>query len=204
MAFLDLMQQLFQHTRAPEADTATAQVLRDRLAEDPNDVEAFTQLVGLAREAEGELPPADPLTAELTGTGSILSADLAIYALAEELSSSPASWYPQLHMARLAVESDPERALRLLTTATDRNPDGRILARAMAILREAGHPDQALSLGLAHWDPATHSFEAGEALVRTALAAGRTNEARAYLREMEPYASAAELAELREAARAAE
>lgn len=204
MAFLDLMQQLFQHTRAPEADTATAQALRDRLAEDPNDVEAFTQLVGLAREAEGELPPADPLTAELTGTGSILSADLAIYALAEELSSSPASWYPQLHMARLAVESDPERALRLLTTATDRNPDGRILARAMAILREAGHPDQALSLGLAHWDPATHNFEAGEALVRTALAAGRTNEARAYLREMEPYASAAELAELREAARAAE
>ncbi|MDY5127478.1 hypothetical protein ACRQF6_01485 [Actinotignum sp. GS-2025f] len=204
MAFLDLMQQLFQHTRAPEADTATAQALRDRLAEDPNDVEAFTQLVGLAREAEGELPPADPLTAELTGTGSILSADLAIYALAEELSSSPASWYPQLHMARLAVESDPERALRLLTTATDRNPDGRILARAMAILREAGHPDQALTLGLAHWDPATHSFEAGEALVRTALAAGRTSEARAYLREMEPYASAAELAELREAARAAE
>lgn len=204
MAFLDLMQQLFQHTRAPEADTATAQALRDRLAEDPNDVEAFTQLVGLAREAEGELPPADPLTAELTGTGSILSADLAIYALAEELSSSPASWYPQLHMARLAVDSDPERALRLLTTATDRNPDGRILARAMAILREAGHPDQALTLGLAHWDPATHSFEAGEALVRTALAAGRTSEARAYLREMEPYASAAELAELREAARAAE
>ncbi|MGN2367391.1 hypothetical protein ACTFPK_03515 [Actinotignum sp. UMB0459] len=204
MAFLDLMQQLFQHTRAPEADTATAQALRDRLAEDPNDVEAFTQLVGLAREAEGELPPADPLTAELTGTGSILSADLAIYALAEELSSSPASWYPQLHMARLAVESDPERALRLLTTATDRNPDGRILARAMAILREAGHPDQALSLGLAHWDPATHSFEAGEALVRTALAAGRASEARAYLREMEPYASAAELAELREAARVAE
>lgn len=203
MAFLDLMQQLFQHTRAPEADTATAQVLRDRLAEDPNDVEAFTHLVGLAREAEGELPPADPLTAEGTGTGSILSADLAIYALAEELSSSPASWYPQLHMARLAVESDPERALRLLTTATDRNPDGRILARAMAILREAGHPDQALSLGLAHWDPATHSFEAGEALVRTALAAGRTSEARAYLREMEPYAGADELAELREAARAA-
>ncbi|MGJ9527313.1 hypothetical protein [Actinotignum sp. GS-2025c] len=204
MAFLDLMQQLFQHTRAPEAGTATAQALRERLAEDPNDVEAFTQLVTLAREAEGELPPADPLTAELTGTGSILSADLAIYALAEELSSSPASWYPQLHMARLAVDSDPERALRLLTTATDRNPDGPILARAMAILRQAGHPDQALSLGLAHWDPATHSFEAGEALVRTALAAGRTNEARAYLREMEPYAKAAELAELREAVSAAE
>ncbi|MGJ9436552.1 hypothetical protein ACRQDP_02410 [Actinotignum sp. GS-2025b] len=204
MAFLDLMQQLFQHTRAPEVGTATAQALRDRLAEDPNDVEAFTQLATLAREAEGELPPADPLTAELTGTGSILSADLAIYALAEELSSSPASWYPQLHMARLAVDSDPERALRLLTTATDRNPDGSILARAMAILRDAGHPDQALSLGLAHWDPATHSFEAGEALVRTALAAGRTNEARAYLREMEPYAGADELAELREAVSSAE
>lgn len=59
-------------------------------------------------------------------------------------------------------------------------------------------------MGLAHWDPATHSFEAGEALVRTALAAGRTNEARAYLREMEPYAKAAELAELREAVSAAE
>lgn len=202
MAFLDLMQQLFQHTRAPEADTATAQALRDRLAEDPNDVEAFTQLVTLARDAENELPPVDPLTAEVTG--SLLSADLAIYALAEELSSSPASWYPQLHMARLAVTSDPERALRLLTTATDRNADGHILARAMAILREAGHPDQALSLGLAHWDPATHSFEAGEALVRTALAAGRASEARAYLREMEPYAGAAELAELREAVSAAE
>lgn len=198
MSFLDLMKQLFQHTAEPGEHPEQVKRLRERLSADPNDIEAFTELVEIAQNAEAQHPPADPLIAEHAGTGTApaVSANLAIWALAEELSGNPSSWYPQLQLAKLSLPADAAGAVRCLHTVADRNPSGQVLAACINILAQAGMPDQALSLGLAHWDPATHGFGAARALIEAALAAGREKDARTYANQYVPYANNAEKREL--------
>lgn len=199
MAFLDLMKQLFQHSVESDEQPARIAELRARLADDPNDVVAFDELVRIAQSAEEEQPPADPLRADTTATGSVpVSADLAIWALAEELSGNTSSWYPQIQLARLSVKSDTQGAIKKLNVAADRNPSGEVLAKCVKILRDAGMPDQALSLGLAHWAPGKQDAVAGWAIIDAALDAERVQEAKTYMRELEPYVSRSEIEEMME------
>lgn len=195
MAFLDLMQQLFKHTRQDHTVPARVADLRARLTQNPNDAAAFDELAAIAYSADTERQPRDPLTADTTAHIDV-SGNLAVWALAEELSSDAGSWYPQLQLAKLALPGDPEHAIRLLNVAVDRRATDEVLIEAMTILREAGRADAAMNLGVAHWDPARQGAAVGSTLIEVALAAGRGNEAKAYFRELAPYIDEAAQAEL--------
>jgi hypothetical protein len=146
--------------------------LRQTLREDPNDVVAFAELAEVVR-AHAALghEVGDPSRA----------ADDAVWALAEELAHSPRAWYPLVEMARLSIEHDRESAMRRLGTAAERDSTGQALVMGIDMLRETGHPGDALNLGVGHWRPSEHAPEVARALVEAALAAGRPSEARRML-----------------------
>jgi hypothetical protein len=163
-------------------DAAREDRLRLRLHDDPNDEKAFEELAEIVRRraAEGHIPegrlgqpvpPADPERA----------ANDAVWALAEELAGNPRAWHPLTELARLSIRDDREGALRRLGTAAERDPSGRALVEGLAMLREAGLPDEALGLGVGHWRPREHDVEAGRHLVQAAVEAGRMGEARRHL-----------------------
>ncbi|MGO1592430.1 MAG: hypothetical protein ACTHW1_05780 [Ancrocorticia sp.] len=183
MAFIDIVQRLLNNSESPDSRAQRAVDLRQRLSDDPNDVTAFEELAQIVRDAEEGREMSDPLTADVTGTITV-SADLAMWALAEEIGASPDAWYPLVELARLSVDSDREAALRRLTVAADRETSGRALAAGIRVLREAGLPSAALGLGLGRWRPDEQEFEAGEQIVRAALEAGRVDEARNYLHQL--------------------
>src|SRR4051794_7531504 len=155
------------------ARTARAEEhLRQTLREDPNDVVAFAELAEVVRASAAighEVE--DPRRA----------ADDAVWALAEELAHSPRAWYPLVEMARLSIEHDRESAMRRLGTAAERDTTGQALVMGVDMLRETGHPGDALNLGVGHWRPSEHAPEVARALVEAALAAGRPAEARRML-----------------------
>jgi hypothetical protein len=146
--------------------------LRSLLREDPNDVVAFDQLAEVVRRlaAEGH-PPGDRQSA----------ANDAVWALAEELARSGRAWYPLIELARLSIHDDREAALRRLATAADRDPSGQGLAGALATLRQAGMPGDALNLGVGHWRPREHNMDAARQLVEAAVESGRLIDARRFL-----------------------
>lgn len=183
MAFLDMVQRLLKNSPLPDSRTERAEELRQRLSDDPNDVTAFEELAQIVRDAEESKEVSDPLTADITGTFDV-SADLAMWALAEEIGASPDAWYPLVELARLSVDSDRESALRRLTVAADRETSGRALAAGIRVLREAGLPSAALGLGVGRWRPHEQEFEAGEQIVRAALEAGRVKEAKSFLSQL--------------------
>jgi len=147
-------------------------LLRARLAEDPNDIEAFARLAEIVRtHAAMHHQEDDPQRA----------ANDAVWALAEEVAQSGRAWYPLIELARLSIEDDRELALRRLGTASERDPSGLALAQALSMLRETGHPGDALGLGVGHWRPSEHDIEAGRQLVEAAVEAHRLGEARRHL-----------------------
>jgi hypothetical protein len=155
------------------AASAAESALRARLAEDPNDPEAFSSLAEVVRRqaAEGH---EDAERRRRAGPD-------AEWALAEELAQNPRAWYPLIELARLSLQQDPEGAHRRLVIAAEREPTGRALAEALAMLRREGMPEIALSLGVGHWRPREHVPGAGRELVRAAAECGRIAEARRHL-----------------------
>ncbi len=171
--------ELQAHTGAPDearepapVDRAEEDALRARLVEDPNDTQAFDQLAQIVRRiaTEGHRH-GDPQR----------EADDAVWALAEEVAGNGRAWYPLIELGRLSIEDDRESALRRLATAAERDPTGEALARGLAALREAGHPVDALNLGVGHWRPREHVVGAGRQLIEAAIEAGRHGEARRHL-----------------------
>jgi len=161
-------------------DVALEDVLRGRLAADPNDAEAFASLADLVRRRAREAVPASPLTAPEPDDAA-RAADLAVWSLAEELAGRPRAWFPLVELARLSLADDHEAALRRLTGACDRDPSGRAVAEGVRMLREAGHVADALGLGVGHWAPQQHVPEAGRQVILAALDAGKPAEARRHL-----------------------
>ncbi len=198
MAFLDIVQRLLKNSQSSDSRAERAKELRHRLSENPNDVTAFEELAQIVRDAEESQEMSDPLTADITGSINF-SADLAMWALAEEIGASPDAWYPLIELARLSVDQDRDSALRRLTVAADRETSGRALAAGIQVLREAGLPSAALGLGLGRWRPEDQEFEAGEQIVRAALEAGRTGEARTFLGQLPEHGHAAQISALRSA-----
>ncbi len=161
-------------------DVAIEDVLRERLAADPNDAEAFASLADLVRRRAREAVPASPLTAPEPDDAA-RAADLAVWSLAEELAGRPRAWFPLVELARLSLADDHEAALRRLAGACDRDSSGKAVAEGVRMLREAGHPSDALGLGVGHWAPQQHVPEAGRQVVLAALDAGKPAEARRHL-----------------------
>jgi hypothetical protein len=157
-------------------ERSAEEALRARLADDPNDIEAFDQLADLVRRhaAEGhEEGQPTGLTQQ--------EADDAVWALAEEIAQSQRAWYPLIELARLSIDDDREVSLRRLATAAERDHSGTALAQGLAMLRQAGHADDALGLGVGHWRPRDQDPEAGRQLIEAAIDAGRLSEARRHL-----------------------
>jgi hypothetical protein len=139
------------------------------LREDPNDIQSFHALAEIVcSHAEEGHQGGDPRT----------GANDAVWSLAEELAHSPRAWYPLIELGRLSVHDDREQALRRLATASDRDPTGCALAKAVQMLREEGLPAAALGLGVGHWRVKEHVVEVGRQLVLAACEAGRTADAR--------------------------
>src|SRR6478609_466107 len=122
----------------------------------------------------------------------------AFAALGEELAGNPRAWYPLIEVARLSVRDDHEGTLRRLRTAAERDPSGRALADALALLREAGAPVDALGLGVGHWHPKDHDPEIARQLVLASIEAGRPLEAKQHIRSLDLYRDQRAVAGLRE------
>src|SRR5690554_4266280 len=88
------------------ADIVHEDALRTMLAEDPNNVRAFKALAEIVRgHAAGvRVDDEDPLTADPTDDERQRAADLAVWALAEELAGHPRAWYPLIELARLSLD----------------------------------------------------------------------------------------------------
>lgn len=176
MAFHDLL-----HTLADDSNPLVTRAveLREGLSEDPNDIASFEELAGIVRKLGAERPVADPLTAD--STNEEMAADLILWSLAEDLASDSRAWYPQLQLAKLSVDDDPEAAVRLLENAADREEQGLALAAGIKILRDAGQADSAQQLGLGRWNVETNDIAVAEQLIGAALDAGKPTEAERYI-----------------------
>lgn len=188
---------------AQPGDTPHEDALRAMLNDDPNDPRAFRALVEIVRRRASEPDSAeDPLTADLSEETAAQErqrrGDLAVWALAEELAGHPKAWYPLVELARLSLGDDHEGAVRRLVTAAERDSSGHALAEGLAVLREAGQPVEALSLGVGHWRAREHELEAGRQLVLASIEAGRSFEARHHLESL----ALSEVADKQELARA--
>ncbi|MCB7135451.1 hypothetical protein [Cellulosimicrobium marinum] len=163
-------------------DTVHEDALRAMLVDDPNDERAFGALAELVRRRAAEAhTDQDPLAAPPDDQEKQRAADLAVWALAEELAGHPKGWYPLVELGRLSLDDDQEAALRRFATAAEREGTGRALARGMEVLREAGLPQEALGLGVGHWRAREHDPEVGRQLVLAAIEADRVLEARQHL-----------------------
>lgn len=168
-------------TAARSEDEPREKVLRHVLVEDPNNHEAFRELAELVRRrAEGE-EPVDPLIAEHEPVERHVTAEVAIWALAEELAGNPRAWFPLIELGRLSLADDHEGAMRRFAAACERETTGRALVEGVRTLREAGLPGDALGLGVGHWSPQEDVPEAGRQIVLAALDADRPLDARRHL-----------------------
>jgi hypothetical protein len=183
-------------------DTLHEDALRSMLSDDPNNERAFAALAEIVRRRAADADAghdADPLTAEaLDPSERERAADLAVWALGEELAGNPRAWYPLIEVARLSVRDDHEGTLRRLRTAAERDPSGRALAEALLLLREAGAPVDALGLGVGHWHPKDHDPEIARQLVLAAIESGRPLEASRHIASLDLYRDQRAVAELRE------
>lgn len=171
-------------TAAKSADVPRESTLRKRLVEDPNDVAAFRELAELVRRRADSVDPVDPLIAEHEHPDQHMSADVAIWALAEELAGNARAWYPLIELARLSLHDDHEGAMRRLSAACERDHSGKALAEGVRTLREADLPGEGVGLGVGWWSPQEHIPEAGRQIVLAALEAERPPDARRHLTEL--------------------
>ncbi|MBC7290238.1 MAG: hypothetical protein H5T83_02730 [Actinotalea sp.] len=185
-------------TSARRRDTIHEDSVRALLHDDPNDVRAFQALAEIVRRRAAEMgPDGDPLTAPQNEVEKQKAADLAVWALAEELAGNPRAWYPLVELARLSVHDDHEGMLRRLQTAAERDPSGHALAEGLAVLREAGMPVEALGLGVGHWRAREHTPEVGRHLVLAAIEAERPLEAKHHLASLDLHPDTAATAAIR-------
>ncbi len=167
---------------APHGDTIHEDAVRATLQENPNDAKAFSALAEIVRRHAAETAgDRDPLTADVDEAATRRAADLAVWALAEELAGHPRAWYPLIELARLSIDDDREGAMRRLSTASERDPSGTALAEGLVVLREAGLPVDALGLGIGHWRVKDHDPAVGRHLALAAIEAERPAEARHHL-----------------------
>lgn len=175
--------------RADAADRSEEESLRERLVDDPNDAAAFDRLAEIVRDrAVAGHEVGDPQR----------EADDAVWALSEEVAQSSRAWYPLIQLARLSIDDDREIALRRLATAAERDHTGEALAQGLEMLREAGHPIEALNLGVGHWRPREHAVEAGRELIQAAIASQRFGEARRHLEALAAHPDQAGVERLRQ------
>ena len=125
------------------------------------------------------------------------AADLAVWALAEELAGHPRAWYPLIELARLSIHDDHEGALRRLATAAERDPSGHALLEGLAVLRDAGLPVEALGLGVGHWRVKEQPVGIARQLVLAAIEADRPLEAKHHLAALDLHPDRAAAARLR-------
>lgn len=171
--------------------------MRVKLSEDPNDAKAFGALAEMVRRRAAEGPPDDPLAAPHDEHEKQRAADLAVWALAEELAGHPRAWYPLVELARLSIRDDHEGALRRLATAAERDPSGHALIEGLAMLREAGLPVEALNLGVGHWRVKEQPVEVARQLVLAALEADRPLDAKQHLAALDLHPDQAAVAAAR-------
>lgn len=164
-------------------DTLHEDALRAMLVDDPNNIRAFQALSEVVRRRAAEGTQVDdPLSAPSDDHEQRRrAADLAVWALGEELAGNPRAWYPLIELARLSLVDDQDAAIRRLATAADRDPSGEALSESIAVLRDAGLPVEALGLGVGHWRAREHTPEVGRQVVRAALEADRLFDARHHL-----------------------
>lgn len=168
------------------------------LSDDPNNVRAFQALAEIVgRRAAAAGTNGDPLTGPTDPAAEQQAADLAVWALGEEFAGHPRAWYPLVELARLSVHNDHEGALRRLATAAERDPSGEALAEGLAVLRDAGHPADALGLAIGHWRPREQTPEIGRQVVLAAIEAERPLEAKQHLASLDLYPDQEAIAELR-------
>lgn len=184
---------------ARRGDTLHEDALRSMLSDDPNNERAFVALAEIVRRrAADSSTDHDPLAAAPADeTERQRAADLAVWALGEELAGNPRAWYPLIEVARLSVHDDHEGTLRRLTTAAERDPSGRALAEGLGLLREAGMPVDALGLGVGHWRPREHDPEVARQLVLASIEAGRPLEAKQHIAALDLYPDQRAVAELK-------
>ena len=169
-----------------------------KLSEDPNDPSAFGALAEIVRRRAAEVgPDGDPLTAPQDEMAKQRAADLAVWALAEELAGHPRAWYPLIELARLSIHDDHEGALRRLSTAAERDPSGHGLLEGLGVLRDAGLPGEALGLGVGHWRVKEQPVEIARELVLAAIEADRPLEARQAVTALEVHPDRTAVARLR-------
>ncbi|WP_454043551.1 hypothetical protein [Cellulosimicrobium sp. Marseille-Q8652] len=179
-------------------DTVHEDALRAMLVDDPNDERAFHALAELVRRRAAEGTHVDdPLAAPADESEKQRAADLAVWALAEELAGHPKGWFPLIELGRLSLDDDPEAALRRFATAAEREHTGRALAQSMEVLRDAGLPGEALGLGVGHWRAREHVPEVGRQLVLAAIEADRAVEARHHLESLTTYGDPRAVASVR-------
>lgn len=171
-------------TAARSADLPRDDVLRRKLVEDPNDMQAFRELAEMVRRRADSVDPVDPLIAEHERIEHHISADVAIWALAEELAGNSKAWFPLIELARLSLHDDHEGAMRRLSAACEREHSGLALSEGVRTLREADLPGDGLGLGVGQWSPRNHIAEAGRQIVLAALDAERPLDARRHLDEL--------------------
>ena len=186
-------------TAARRGDTLHEDALRSMLSDDPNNERAFVALAEIVRRRAAETTVADddPLAAPPDESERQRAADLAVWALGEELAGNPRAWYPLIEVARLSVSDDHEGTLRRLTTAAERDPSGRALVEALAVLRGAAMPVDAIGLGVGHWRPREHEPEVARQLVLASIEAGRPLEAKQHIAALDLYPDQAAVAELK-------
>ncbi len=169
-----------------------------KLSEDPNDPTAFGALAEIVRRRAAEVgPDGDPLTAPQDEMAKQRAADLAVWALAEELAGHPRAWYPLIELARLSIHDDHEGALRRLSTAAERDPTGHALLEGLDMLRGAGLPVEALGLGVGHWRVREQPVEIARHLVHASIEAGRPLEAKQHLNALDLHPDTEAVARLR-------
>ncbi len=181
-------------------DSVREDAVRVKLSEDPNDAEAFRALAEMVRRRAAEMgPDGNPLTApqDEMEQEKHRAADLAVWALAEELAGHPRAWYPLIELARLSVHDDHEGALRRLATAAERDPSGQALLEGLAVLRDAGLPVEALGLGIGHWRVKEQPVGIARQLVLAAIEADRPLEAKHHLAALDLHPDRAAAARLR-------
>lgn len=168
------------------------------LSDDPNDARAFRALAEIVRRRAAEVgEDGDPLTGPQDDVERQKAADLAVWALAEELAGHPRAWHPLVELARLSVHDDREGALRRLSTAAERDPSGNALDEGLGVLREAGLPVEALGLGVGHWRVREQTPEIARHLVLAAIEADRPMEARHHLQALDLHPDRAAVDRLR-------
>ncbi len=194
MAFLDRLRSILTRgrpvhrvgARRPSAvprteGAASEDRLRAKLMADPNDVAAFGALADIVRRRAVGVGQADPLTAEQLPADAKRAADVAVWALAEEIAGSPKAWYALVELGRLSLADDHEAAMRRLAGACERETTGLALAESVRMLREAGLPADGLGLGVGHWSPKGNIVEAGRQVILAAVEADRPQDARRHL-----------------------